>query len=171
MRSRFFSLSAIVLCSVIFVTKGANATSDQQYAYDSCLKRLGKFESRPDYKAMVVGQDDSNVTCFQQYDASDQEAATRVALERCRMRYSRCMVFATSSGVRSWVRKITEMGGEDGSRRSSSSSSGIDDETAAAIVQGVVGVAGAIVGGGGGGGYRPSRTPCHSTSGASCGQR
>lgn len=166
---------AFVLFMSALAAGESHAASEQQWAYDACRKSYSDFRGKESFGAMVSGQDDKRTSCFRVWGRSSQSQATADALEDCRKRYSRCHVFATSSGLRDWAAKISRMGGNDGTKGSGGSNGG---EAAAAFVQGLIGGISAVrgSGGSGGGGYSSGgsggRTPCVSrVSGASCGQR
>jgi len=131
------------------LTAGATpvyAVSEAQRAYDACVDSYNStFRFKGNYKAIVAGVGANGSTrCFWTWGAKSVGAAQRSAFASCGKKFRKCFLYADSNGNSSWSRRISNMGGSDGSRE--------NDAAAGAAVGGfIAGMAGAIISNGGGG--------------------
>jgi hypothetical protein len=153
---RLFALIVALLGFSIGGTAPAVALSEAQRAYNACTDSYNNiFRFKGNYKAIVAGVGrDGSTRCFWVWDAKSLGEAQRKAIANCEAKFRNCYIYADSNGVAGWSKRISDMGGSDGSREN-------DNRNAAAIGGFIAGIAGAIAGSGGGGGGGGSDYNCY----------
>jgi hypothetical protein len=127
------------------------AASEAQRAYQACVDYYNNtYRPLGGYKAIVAGVDGNGTHCYWSYNSNSIGNAIRSANGACERHYNHCFLFASSGeGLSSWSQRISDMGGDDGTRYS-----GGNGDAAAAIVNGMaLGLAAGAMG------YRHSYTP------------
>lgn len=109
------------------------ADSEAQRAYDACVHVYNsKYRHLDGYKAIVAGLSSGGSKCFWTWNAPTLGDAISSAMSSCERERSKCYLYADSNGNSSWSRRISDMGGNDGTRGSSNAAAG-------AFVEGMLG--------------------------------
>ena len=151
---RLMRVGTLLALAFFGVTGGpgpAWAISDAQRAYNACTKYYNStFRSLPGNKAIVAGLSSNGSWCFWRYNSTSEAQAINSAMSDCRRAWPQCFLYNSNGKNTQWVARISNMGGNDGTRtRSSSGSGGLKNALDAATAV-LGGVAAARSGGGGG---------------------
>lgn len=129
------------------------AESMAQRAYDACTASFNKkYRHLDPPKAIVSGVSNGNTKCFWNWGGSSVSTNIRNATAACEKEMARCFLYHESSGGNtSWVQRISDMGGSDGSRENDAAT----NEALVNMLSGAITTLGIINGaqGAGGGGY------------------
>jgi hypothetical protein len=127
------------------------AASQAQRAYDACVDAYNnKYRQLKGPKAIVAGVSNSKLRCFWSSGGSSVSVNIREAEANCRDKFDDCYLWHDSSaGMQSWVKRISDMGGSDGSRENDSANS----QALINLLSGAINTLGAINQSQGAGGY------------------
>jgi len=127
----------IAYLAIIMTPNQVLADSEAQQAYNACVDDYNNtYRFLKDYKAIVAGVSNGTVQCFWSWNHRNVGDAIRSATANCERQYNRCFLYASSSGHASWSKRISDMGGDDGSRSSGGYGDG-GGAAAAAVINGL----------------------------------
>jgi hypothetical protein len=122
--ARFVSVLFAALIVFLEGILPASAASDAQRAYDACTPIFNDnevgYRRTPGPKAMVAGLSDDGFStdCDTSYDEKNVQLAIKQAMNACRVNMQKCFLYHDSSrGLSDWAARISNMGGNDGTRQ------------------------------------------------------